>query len=155
MTVTWQEFEELINRAGLTPVRSSKCHWRILGGPLKVNVYPTRKTYYINGMREKLEYIEIEEVIEAARRPPPADNKTPRRKEKRGEWTLREKRRMWRRRESRRCHWCKRWMRFREATLEHIIPLFRGGSNEADNLTLACAKCNHERGHEMPELNDA
>ena len=33
-----------------------------------------------------------------------------------------------------------------EATLEHIIPQTRGGTNDVKNLAVACARCNREKG---------
>lgn len=33
-----------------------------------------------------------------------------------------------------------------EATLEHIVPRVRGGTNEVPNLAVACARCNREKG---------
>jgi 5-methylcytosine-specific restriction endonuclease McrA len=33
-----------------------------------------------------------------------------------------------------------------EATLEHIIPQTRGGTDELTNLAIACARCNREKG---------
>ena len=33
-----------------------------------------------------------------------------------------------------------------EATLEHIIPQTRGGTNDVKNLAVACAGCNREKG---------
>lgn len=33
-----------------------------------------------------------------------------------------------------------------EATLEHIIPQTRGGTNALANLAVACARCNREKG---------
>lgn len=35
------------------------------------------------------------------------------------------------------------------ATLEHIIARTHGGSDELDNLALACASCNHEKGRKL------
>ncbi|MFT3697517.1 MAG: HNH endonuclease [Kofleriaceae bacterium] len=32
------------------------------------------------------------------------------------------------------------------ATLEHIIPQTRGGTDDLHNLAVACASCNHEKG---------
>lgn len=32
------------------------------------------------------------------------------------------------------------------ATIEHILPKTAGGSEDLDNLGLACARCNHEKG---------
>jgi 5-methylcytosine-specific restriction endonuclease McrA len=31
-------------------------------------------------------------------------------------------------------------------TIEHIVPRAHGGTDELDNLGLACARCNHEKG---------
>ena len=33
-----------------------------------------------------------------------------------------------------------------EATLEHIVPRTRGGTNAVENLAVACARCNREKG---------
>lgn len=32
------------------------------------------------------------------------------------------------------------------ATLEHLVPRWKGGGNDVGNLKLACAECNHARG---------
>ncbi|RVT96311.1 HNH endonuclease [Rhodovarius crocodyli] len=37
----------------------------------------------------------------------------------------------------------------RQPTREHIIPRSLGGPNTYDNLALACARCNGERGSNM------
>lgn len=51
-----------------------------------------------------------------------------------------------------RCHWCDNPVNLKNSTLEHIIPLARGGLDNANNRTLACKKCNEKRGSNMPEL---
>lgn len=33
-----------------------------------------------------------------------------------------------------------------EATLEHLWPQAQGGTNEIENLAVACARCNREKG---------
>jgi len=35
-----------------------------------------------------------------------------------------------------------------ELTVEHIVPLCLGGTNDPANIALACAPCNHERGRD-------
>jgi 5-methylcytosine-specific restriction endonuclease McrA len=35
----------------------------------------------------------------------------------------------------------------KEATLDHIVPSCRGGSNKVSNIIMCCRKCNEERGH--------
>lgn len=32
------------------------------------------------------------------------------------------------------------------ATVEHIVPRSQGGTDDVQNLALACARCNHEKG---------
>lgn len=32
------------------------------------------------------------------------------------------------------------------ATIEHILPRSHGGTDELENLGLACARCNHQKG---------
>jgi 5-methylcytosine-specific restriction endonuclease McrA len=39
----------------------------------------------------------------------------------------------------------------KDLTIDHIIPLSRGGSHSFDNLTCACLKCNAEKGNRTPE----
>lgn len=45
------------------------------------------------------------------------------------------------------CACCSRFFPREKATLEHIIPLSRGGTYESWNLTLTCEKCNVKRGN--------
>lgn len=57
------------------------------------------------------------------------------------------------------CHWCAREV-FRQpgetrghphtATIDHVIPRSRGGTNDLSNLVIACSPCNHKRGRSMP-----
>src|SRR5271166_2336915 len=44
------------------------------------------------------------------------------------------------------CYWCHVVFLYEQLTIEHIVPLCLGGTNERDNITLACAPCNHQRG---------
>jgi predicted phage-related endonuclease len=48
--------------------------------------------------------------------------------------------------QSNRCCWCGATLTLATATWEHRVPLSKGGTNDENNLALACAKCNHERG---------
>ena len=45
-----------------------------------------------------------------------------------------------------RCCWCNGHLTIESATIEHIIPLSRGGTNELRNLDMACIPCNTARG---------
>lgn len=51
----------------------------------------------------------------------------------------------------RKCHWCQtEFASFSETTLEHIIPLSKGGLDNPNNYALAHKKCNHDRGNLLP-----
>lgn len=43
------------------------------------------------------------------------------------------------------------------ATIEHILPRNHGGTDDLDNLALACARCNNEKGvrHDNKPKGDA
>ena len=47
------------------------------------------------------------------------------------------------------CHWCGAKQKLRTTTIEHVVPLAAGGTNDMENLALACKKCNNERGDQL------
>ena len=60
-------------------------------------------------------------------------------------------RRLVRERANRYCEYChadERWQ-FIRFTIDHVRPQSAGGSDEADNLALACRNCNERRGNRM------
>jgi 5-methylcytosine-specific restriction protein A len=54
------------------------------------------------------------------------------------------------------CYYCKRRIRLAksgctthtddEATIDHIVPLSRGGKNTRENIVWSCYPCNYEKG---------
>lgn len=44
------------------------------------------------------------------------------------------------------CYVCGQHVKRADATLEHILPRSRGGSDAGANLSISHAKCNHARG---------
>lgn len=56
--------------------------------------------------------------------------------------------------EGKTCHWCHCPTRliqgddWDQATTEHIIPRYKGGTNDPSNLTSSCRRCNSRRNHE-------
>ncbi len=46
------------------------------------------------------------------------------------------------------CHWCGCDITGR-ATVDHVIPLTRGGAHEPDNLVPACLSCNCSKGNKL------
>lgn len=60
-------------------------------------------------------------------------------------------RRVVRARAQRRCEYChtdERWQ-FVRFTIDHVLPQSAGGSDDADNLALACRNCNERRGNRL------
>lgn len=45
------------------------------------------------------------------------------------------------------CVYCKRSIDLQEATVDHVVPLSRGGSNRVKNMRNACKWCNMSKGN--------
>ena len=56
----------------------------------------------------------------------------------------------WRRQEGL-CMWCNKLVSAEQATLEHILPLGKGGNSELTNLGMSCGPCNWNR-HKIPRI---
>lgn len=50
-----------------------------------------------------------------------------------------------------RCAICGRFISYEEFTIDHIIPLAKGGTNEMKNLQCACNKCNLIKSDILPD----
>jgi 5-methylcytosine-specific restriction endonuclease McrA len=49
-----------------------------------------------------------------------------------------------------RCHYCGRQVAPKELTLDHVVPLIRGGSSTRGNCVPACKECNNQKKHLLP-----
>lgn len=49
-----------------------------------------------------------------------------------------------------RCVYCAVRLERHTATLDHVVPLARGGAHESGNLVAACAPCNRLKGDTLP-----
>lgn len=119
-----------------------------LKGKLLVNYYPDskKKTAYIAGMNGGAKQVATEKAVLMANEPPFSNGFTEKRKGNyKGSKNKLLKKHPF-------CCWCGEELNTRIATLEHIIPLSRGGLNNMNNYALACEPCNSKRGSDMPEL---
>lgn len=118
-------------------------------GPLTVNYYPKSKskTAYISGTKKGFKHVTPEEAFRMCFEAPKANGVTC----KRSKNTRKIRQALIKK--SNKCHWCKEPLTIDTSTIEHIIPLVRGGLENANNRALSCAKCNSERGSDMPELD--
>jgi|SRR3990172_942592 len=48
------------------------------------------------------------------------------------------------------CYFCKRSFPPKELTMDHIVPLIRGGRSTKGNLVPACKECNNRKKHMLP-----
>jgi len=48
------------------------------------------------------------------------------------------------------CHYCGRKFNPADLTMDHVIPLARGGTSERINLVPACKECNTRKKHLLP-----
>lgn len=46
------------------------------------------------------------------------------------------------------CRYCKKVFLISDLTVEHLVPLSWGGTNDISNIDLACGPCNRQRGRE-------
>jgi len=49
------------------------------------------------------------------------------------------------------CHTSERWQ-YVQFTIDHVIPLAQGGSDDPDNLALACFHCNRRKADKLTAL---
>lgn len=47
------------------------------------------------------------------------------------------------------CQYCQNELKLHEATIDHVLPICKGGKNEWTNLVIACLKCNQEKGDKL------
>lgn len=48
------------------------------------------------------------------------------------------------------CHFCRKKFPRGEITMDHIVPLIRGGKSVKGNIVPACKECNSRKKHMLP-----
>jgi 5-methylcytosine-specific restriction enzyme A len=48
------------------------------------------------------------------------------------------------------CHYCQRRFPASELTMDHIVPLVRGGKTTKGNVAPACKECNNKKKYLLP-----
>jgi 5-methylcytosine-specific restriction endonuclease McrA len=49
------------------------------------------------------------------------------------------------------CHYCGGNVGARALTMDHLVPIIRGGRSTRGNVVPACKKCNDAKGHRLPQ----
>ncbi|OYV38939.1 MAG: hypothetical protein B7Z80_08670 [Rhodospirillales bacterium 20-64-7] len=162
---TWNAVLKAARTRGLEVRDCGQGHLQIVGGPLLCNFYPESKkrTAYIAGTTHRHTGVTPERAVEMCfEAPKPSAMARIDQRSKNSQARRNQVKRM-RVRNGENCHWCGKPMLFRghpkyldlpelRATIEHVIPLSRGGLDNDNNRVLAHAQCNHARGSDMPEL---
>jgi len=52
---------------------------------------------------------------------------------------------------SKTCYYCNKEVLRKERSLEHIVPLSRGGTNKQSNLAITHHECNAKKGNKLIE----
>jgi len=47
------------------------------------------------------------------------------------------------------CTYCRCQLQWKESTIDHVVPLSKGGTNDLENLALACHPCNSLKGNKL------
>ena len=139
--VRFETFLKKCEKAGLKAKECSPYHWQVFGGKFLVN--------YFNGRRGRTVYVgqtthgipgSDEIAIRCAKELPKVecDDRKPFGYKK-------FKKRMFKK--SNICYLCLRSMTFEEASVDHVIPLSKGGLNHHNNYRLAHERCNQQKGN--------
>ena len=48
------------------------------------------------------------------------------------------------------CYYCKRKVSPKELTLDHIVPIIRGGKSTKGNVVPVCKECNNKKKYMLP-----
>lgn len=135
--------------AGVTVRKKGAGHYQILG-KLLVNYWPhsEHQTAYIQGTTRGIRRVTPARAVELSLAPPPPGliSAIARRRNNRPH------RRGLIAKGGGACHWCKAALTLDTSTIDHVIPLSRGGLDHPRNRVLACEPCNRRRGDAMPEL---
>lgn len=54
-------------------------------------------------------------------------------------------------RDNHQCQFCGDFFSYRDLTLDHVMPVSRGGGKSWENLVAACRGCNHKKGNQTPK----
>lgn len=48
------------------------------------------------------------------------------------------------------CYYCGKQTPAKELTMDHIVPIIRGGKSTKNNVVTACKECNNKKKHALP-----
>ncbi len=143
--------QELCAEKGIELIDKGNGHLQ-LKGDLLVNYYPLSKdkSAYVAGTKKAVKGVIPSDAVNMCMQAPNMAKNVNRDKRSGSSRKMR-----WRmlKKGINKCRWCTKPLNLDNSTVEHIVPLARGGLDNPNNRTLACKQCNDLRGCDMPELN--
>ena len=139
----WVKFAQAVEASGLKPVLCSPYHFQITGGKFLINFYPTARggsKVYVASTKEGLK-ANLAQAIKFANELPKIEKV-----ERKPNYTKILK---WLFRRGNKCFHCGEVVERKDGSVEHIIPLSRGGLNNRNNYALAHQKCNLKKGNQV------
>lgn len=134
-----QELEE----QGLSLEKKSNHHYHITGGKFLINYYPSTQKIYVAGTTGATKVSSVEMMIRAANGDFAAAKKAKRKNK--SNRALRGK--MLKKNDL--CCICGNPMTLDDSSLEHVIPLSKGGLNHPNNYALSHIACNLAKGSSL------
>jgi 5-methylcytosine-specific restriction endonuclease McrA len=149
-----KELKKLCAEQNIELIERPNGHYQIKG-QLLVNYYPLSEkcSAYIAGTTRRHLHVKPKEAVEMAFKE--VQRASYARLDERGGLDKVKIRLKWKLKQLKSnpvCCWCGNILTRENATVEHVIPLKRGGLDNPCNWKLACEFCNKERGHQMPEM---
>lgn len=143
--LTFARFAQLARSEGCEPRDCGNGHWQVRG-VVTVNWWPAskRRSIFVSGSSEAVAAGDAALAIEIAKLGPPMYRLEQRLSQRAAR---RERARLLKK--DPHCRWCGCDLDAHTATLEHVVPLARGGTNRRENLAIACEVCNHARGNDL------
>lgn len=150
--MTFQQFATRVTDAGLQAVECSPKHWKIKGGVVEVNYYHATKkgdTMYINGTAGGV-FATIDKALSAARGSFKIKARHKRRVSCKQLKRNRKIREQLLRKQKCLCAICGKPIEKSQQSLDHKIPLSKGGGNGTDNLQVVHRKCDSIKSNHWP-----
>lgn len=149
-----KELRRLAQRHGLQMTERENGHVQLQGQVL-VNYYPESKnrTAYVERMTGGIKHVTPTQAVDFALHPEKIPGNVVCKAKRKPSYT-RHKRRMLKKHPY--CFWCAKKgiqnkLEATTATVDHVIPLSKGGLDNNNNRVLSCLPCNQTKGNKMPE----